>query len=397
MAGKAQALRAAPTEALTASQRQAKRLGGVSCRPAHTSIQWVHTVAGISALEAPWRQLEANVRDRTVLSTFDYNVTWCRYYGGTEGQPLIGVARRGSEVIGIAPLVLRTRRIGRLPVRSIEFVPHEAYAGEFLVEDGHPELVGAFIDALVKTVGFDVICLNGLEPEADLFAVTARSARTHRLSIETTNHPNAVVELHKGYDRYFAGRTAHFRQAVRRHARLIEKAGRREVGGVMPSRGIGQIDESVARMIAITEASHKLNGQRLADRHRGFLTELARRFGPRGMLCLPILRIGDRDAAFVFGLVEQGTFYDVTLSYDEAYASLRPGTHLIQEMLKQLAAAGVHTVVSHGAHEYKRHWATAFVPSTRVFLFAPTARAMFTRLFRFTFRPLWRRLGASEP
>jgi CelD/BcsL family acetyltransferase involved in cellulose biosynthesis len=386
MAGKALAVRAAPKEALTATPRAA-----------HTSIAWVHTFDGIAALESSWRRLEASVQARTVLSTFDYNITWFRHYGETEGAPLVGVARRGSHVIGIAPLVVRVRRIGRVPVRSVEFVPHEAYAGEFLIEEGHPGLVGAFIDALVGTIGFDVICLNGLEPDGDLFPVAAGAARTHGLSIETTNHPNAVVDLRNGYDHYFQGRTAHFRQSVRRHSRLIEKAGRREVGGVMLSRGIGQIDNAVARMIAITEASHKLNGQRLGDRHRGFLTELARRFGPRGMLCLPILKIGGRDAAFVFGLVERGTFYDVTLSYDDGYASFRPGTHLIQDMLRQLAASGVHTVVSHGAHEYKRHWATALVPSTRVFLFPPTPKALVTRLLRFTLAPVWRRLGASEP
>jgi CelD/BcsL family acetyltransferase involved in cellulose biosynthesis len=397
MAGTAQALRAAPEEALTASQRLPKRLAAVSCRTAHTCIEWARTLEEIAALESSWRKLEANVRTRTVLSTFDYNVTWFQHYGESEGTPLVGVARRGSEVIGIAPLVIRSRRIGRMPVQSVEFVPHEAYAGEFLLEDGHPGLAGAFVDALVNTVAFDVICLNGLEPDTDLFQVIARVAHTHQLSIETTNHPNAVVDLRSGYDRYFAGRTAHFRQSVRRHSRLIGKAGPRDVGGVMLSRGIGEIDDAVTRMIAITEASHKLNGQPLADCHRGFLTELARRFGRRGMLCLPILRIGSRDAAFVFGLVERGTFYDVTLSYDEAWASLRPGTHLIQEMLRQLAAAGVHTVISHGAHEYKRHWATAFVPSTRVFLFAPTPRAFFTRLFRFKLGPVWQRLGASQP
>jgi CelD/BcsL family acetyltransferase involved in cellulose biosynthesis len=375
----------------------------VSPRPAPTSIEWIRSVDAIAAIERPWRALETRVRGRTVLSTFDYNISWFRWYTGEaaaaahQGEPLVGIARRGSDVVGIAPLVARQRRIGRVPVRSIEFVPHDAYAGEFLIEDDDPALVSAFVESIRETTPFDVICLNGLEPDTGTYDAAAEAAKRYGLAIERTTHPNAVVDLSHGYDDYFTRRTAHFRQSVRRHARLIEKTGAREICGVVLSRGIGEIDAAVTRMIAITEASHKLNGQRLADCHRGFLTELAQRFGPRGMLCLPVMTIGGRDAAFVFGLVERRTFYDITLSYDEAFAQLRPGTHLIQDMLQELAAAGVHTVVSHGAHEYKRHWATAFVPSTRVFLFARTLRASLTRALRFRLAPVWRRLGAAEP
>lgn len=394
---------AVTAQALRAGVRDAR---GASSRRAHTTVEWIRTFDAIAALEQPWRALEHRVADRSVLATFDYNITWFRWYGAAgpaddspaaQGAPLVGVARRGDDIVGIAPLVVRRRRIGRVPVVSIEFVPHDAYAGEFLVEDGHPEIVGSFVDSLHTSVPHDVICLNGIEPEMDRYAAVAGIAKRRRLAIERTIHPNAVVDLSAGYERYFAQRTAHFRHSVRRHARLIEKAGARGVQGVLLTRGIVGIDDAVERMIAITEASHKLNGQQLAEWHRGFLTELARRFGPRGMLCLPVLTIGGRNAAFVFGLVERQTFYDITLSYDEAFAHLRPGTHLIQVMLRELATSGVQTVVSHGAHEYKRHWASAFVPSTRVFLFAHTARAAVMRLLRFRPAPLWRRLGAAEP
>ena len=163
------------------------------------------------------------------------------------------------------------------------------------------------------------------------------------------------------------------------------------------NKGVENLDAAIARTIAINEASYKLNGERLADCHRGFLSELARRFGPRGMLGLPILSIGGRDAAYVFGLVERGCFYDITLAYHEAFSHLRPGTHLIQETLRELADIGVHTLVSHGAHEYKKHWATEFVPSPRLFLFARRPKAAATRFLRFGLRQIWRRMGAAEP
>jgi CelD/BcsL family acetyltransferase involved in cellulose biosynthesis len=148
-------------------------------------------------------------------------------------------------------------------------------------------------------------------------------------------------------------------------------------------------------MIGITEASYKLQGRRLADSHRGFLTDVARRFGARGMLSLPILSIGEQDAAFIMGVVERGCFYDVTLAYNESFARLSPGAFLMQQTLRHLAAAGVHTVVSHGAHEYKKHWATTLVPQKRIFLFSPGLRAAAPRLVRFGLQPFLRRIGTA--
>jgi CelD/BcsL family acetyltransferase involved in cellulose biosynthesis len=147
-------------------------------------------------------------------------------------------------------------------------------------------------------------------------------------------------------------------------------------------------------MIAITEKSYKLRGQRLPDIHRNYLYELGRRFGPCGMLSLTILSIGGEDAAYFFGLVERGCFYDINLAYAEEFEKLSPGAHLTQKSLELLAAAGVHTVVSHGAHEYKKHWATKFVPQKRLFLFAPSARATATRFMRFSLGPAISRIGS---
>jgi len=329
--------------------------------------------------------------------SFDYNATWYHHYEGAfGGDPLIGVASRGSDLVGIAPLVIRRRRVGRVPLTCVEFAAHEAYAGEFLVADSQPETTAIFLDALVRTAKFDLICLNDIDLASDRYGALRETALRHHLSIEVTDHPNAIVDLRPGYERYFRGRSAHFRASIRRHARLIEAVGKPAIGGVRITRGLEELEGSISRLIAINEASYKLKGQRLPDCHRGFLSEMARRFGPRGMLALPILTIGGRDAAFVFGLVERHCFYDITLAYDEGFARLSPGMHLIQEMLREFADEGIQTVVSHGAHDYKKHWASAFVPSRRVFLFAPGLRAAATRFIRFSLGPAWRRMGYED-
>jgi CelD/BcsL family acetyltransferase involved in cellulose biosynthesis len=114
------------------------------------------------------------------------------------------------------------------------------------------------------------------------------------------------------------------------------------------------------------------------------------------MLSLPVLTIGGKDAAFILGVVDRGCFFDITLAYDESFAKVSPGAFLMQHTLQQLAAARVHTAISHGAHDYKKHWSSAFVPQKRIFLFAPGVKAAATRFVRFGLEPLWRRFGKRE-
>jgi CelD/BcsL family acetyltransferase involved in cellulose biosynthesis len=140
-------------------------------------------------------------------------------------------------------------------------------------------------------------------------------------------------------------------------------------------------------MIAVTEASYKLQGRRLADAHRAYLSGLVARFGSRGMLSLTVLSIGGEDAAYLFGLVERGCFYDINLAYAERFAKLSPGGYLMQKTTELLAGAGVHTVISHGAHDYKKHWATRFVSQKRTYVFARSVRAAAARLIRFSIAP----------
>jgi hypothetical protein len=293
--------------------------------------------------------------------------------------------------------VILNGRLARIPVKRVQFAMHDAYSGEFLVEDDHPETIGAFIASLATEVKFDLICLNGIEPGSGRFQAVEESAKRHRLSIETVNHPNAIVNLKNGYQGYCNAMTRNFRRTVKRQTHRVTAAGTPIVEGVRFKSGIDRLESCIERLFSINEASYKLNGQRLADCHRGYLAGLTRQFGPRGMLQLSIMSIGGRDAAVVMGVVERRCYYDVTLAYVEEFAELSPGAYLMQEVLRDLAASGVHTLMSHGAHDYKQRWATAFVPSTRVFLFSRGSASLLSRFIRFRMAPVWRKLGAMDP
>ena len=361
-------------------------------------VEWITEPRRMTELAEEWTLLEPSIQHRTVFSTFDFLQNWYGFYAGPYGgNPLIGVARRAGALAGIAPLVMRRGCLSRIPLTRVHFAYHEAYAGEFLHEDDHPETIGAFIDSLAGSVAFDLICLNGIDPGTQQFAVLEDAAARKGLVMEITNHPNATVDLRGGYDDYCRSMSRNFRRTVKRQAQRVTSAGKPAVDGVRLNSGKDRLDSCINQLIAIMEGSYKLKGRRMEDLHRSYLAALARRFAARDSLHLSILSINNKDAAAVMGLVERGTYYDVTLAYTEEFAPLSPGAYLMQEVLSDLSERGVHTVVSHGAHDYKLRWSTAFVPSTRVFLFARTNSALISRFIRFKMSPLWRKVGIEDP
>jgi len=354
-------------------------------------IDWLSHPGALAALEPAWRDLEAAVTYRTHLSSFDFLFTWYRRYAGRYGgTPLIGLAWHGRELVGVAPLTLVHGRAGGVPVARVTFAPSDVPAGEFLIRDDRPEVAAALLPSLMRTIGFDVVCLDGFDPASPHLAALEDAARRLGIAVHTDDHAFAMVDLRAGYDDYCARLSGHYRRNLNAKARKIEAAGA-IVDGVYRTDAAERIESAIARLIAITEASYKLEGRRLAEAHRAFLGDLVRRLARRATLALPILSIGGRDAAFILGVLERGCFYDVTLAYDESFAKVSPGAFLMQRLLQQLAGAGVHTVVSHGAHEYKKHWATTFVPQRRALFFTRTLAGSAARLVRVALRPLRQR------
>ncbi len=163
-------------------------------------IEWLSDPLDLELVEGAWRDLETGVERRTHVSTFDFLATWYRHYAGAYGgTPLIGLAWNGTELLGIAPLTIRRGRVGRIPVTRIDFAPNDSIAGEFLVRDNRADVVRALLDSLTTRARFDVICLNGFEPDSpELRAI--QEAADQRLSIGLEDHAFALVDVSRGYE-----------------------------------------------------------------------------------------------------------------------------------------------------------------------------------------------------
>ena len=359
--------------------------------PNDLRIEWLTRIGEIEALEPQWRALEESAQDRTVFSTFDWIVAWYHHYAGERGNPLVGVARTAEGVLGVAPLVLWNGRLAGVPVRRVDFAGHNSEAGEFLLANDRPELAGHLLQSLLKRGGFDFVCLNHMDTGSRRFSAMEQALSATRCRFERVPTRDAVVDIQHGFEAYSQGFTSNFRRNLKRREKKMSGLGHWKIER-FSSVTEAALGSFVERSFDIFDASWKARvGGPLGSSHRGFYREVAERFARRGMLDLSILSVGGKDAAFIMALVERGGYYDCSISFTEAFDNLSPGTFLIVEVLKLLPQQGVHTVVSHGDHEYKRFWASAFVNDTRAFIFRPSPRAQISRLMRFKVLPLFSR------
>ncbi|MDH5513383.1 MAG: GNAT family N-acetyltransferase [Gammaproteobacteria bacterium] len=204
-----------------------------------------------------------------------------------------------------------------------------------------------------------------------------------------------MVDLREGADAHWNKLDGKIRRNVKRVFTRANAAGETVVGGLrFFERTSGSCEAVMKRAIALTNTSQKMRDaeREMSDYHQQFYHELVELLGPKAMVDVAILTISGEDAAFLMALVERGVYYDVTVSFAEKFKNVFPGIFLMHELLRQLPGKGIHTVISHGAYEYKRNWATSFVPVKTAYLVNRGWRARLAYFGHFVLMPFIRRI-----
>ena len=296
---------------------------------AEMRIEWLSRLEEIENLKEKWFELEASVSDRTVMSSYDYVIPWYRHYSGTKkdqyGEPLLGLAWQGNELVGVAPFTFWKGTLGKIPVHRVDFVGHNAEAGEFLVQDGREDTISSFIDSLIREVPFDVICLNNFDTNTKKYQSLVKIVASYGLRVELSEHRYAIVDLQDGHEAYCKRMSRNFRNNLKRHAKRMAVAGDVNIDRFHATCSEHKINEYLLRTCAIGDKSWKARTNvSPAMHHRLFAEEIAMRFAKRGMVDLSILTINGSDAAYILALVERGVYYDFTISFDDSFKDLFP-------------------------------------------------------------------------
>ena len=356
-------------------------------------IEWLNDIVDIELLENKWVELERSVNKRTVHSSFDWVFPWYKHLSVKEeksfGKPLLGTAWKGDKLCGVAPLVIRNTKIAKIPMREIDMVGYNCEAGEFLIPDDMPELVGDFIESIIEAVNFDIIQLNSFSRNSDQFYALSKVTDEFKLNIEFEDYFYALVNLESGYESYYKSRSSRYRRNLRNQEKKLSNEGGWKLEKFTELEHEAELQSALSRMVSIYNSSWKaIDGKSLPDTYQKFYEDISYRFAAKGMLDLSLLTVDSKDVAFFLALVDDGVLYDVFISYKNSFKSIRPGEFLMLQLLKNTPNHNIHTVVSHGAHDYKRVWASDFVPLTRVCIFSNGLKSNLARIISYKLKPM---------
>ena len=337
-----------------------------------------------AGLSSEWEALADNVGAPPWMRPRWFEIWW-RAFGA--GGPFVLAARRGTELVGIAPM-LDEKRAFRSPTNY-----HSPVFG-FLALDQNAadDLAAAALRLSRRPVVMSFLDAAG--PTQAALRDAARQRR--RLSVTRTLELPPCVATDGAWTDYERQRDAKLLRDLRRRERRLAEAGRPSFSIHMGHFDLRPLMEDCFRTEAASWKGARGTAMSSQPATRSFYTELAEFAHERGELMLAFLRLEDRPIAVQLNLVSGGTVTVLKLGHDEAFDRFAPGKLLIRHVLAE-CFQGTTTCYDFSGHAnpYKLEWTDTSRPlvETRTFVALPPGLAGWA-WWRFG-RPLARRVMGS--
>lgn len=260
-----------------------------------------------------------------------------------ERDALVTVARAGSRLVGVLPLVCTQARIRGLPMRTVDLASNVvSYHPELVATEGHEALISA---GLARAHGgrWDLFRANALPVEGpSLGHLRTVLARDASCVFEDPSENSPYIRIDSGWDDYLKSRSKKFRANLLRTTRRSQ-----DMGEAVMQWHVGATDYPalLADIAYVEDRSWKARaGTAITSRpfevayHERLLPVL----GQLNALFANVLHVDGRPAAYVLACSHGGWVGQLKTSYDAALQDA--GARAIDE--------SVHRAFESGAREY---------------------------------------------
>jgi CelD/BcsL family acetyltransferase involved in cellulose biosynthesis len=331
-------------------------------------LEVVRVADRLTELRADWDRLWA--ASASTLFTLSYPAMWHAWTRSHQphGHRLhIVVGRADGRVTLIWPMMVRHERSGRI-WRLADWLGREPVDyGDILID---PEAVSAdhiraALKHLVATAPADVVSLQAVRPDANVFAVLDSDCRQ---KIVDDTAPYIDMRAAGDWPSYQAALPKSFRKGMERRARRLAEAGTVEI---TLTEDLGLLDDTVRW---ITERKREWIDARdivgygvTTDEMAAtiaFLTEAAQ----AGRILIARLTVdGALVAADVSQIFDGHLFADIG-SFDLAWGKFAPGSLLMRATIEWAFDNDIAVFdLARGAYDYKLKWATQTAELSRFF------------------------------
>jgi CelD/BcsL family acetyltransferase involved in cellulose biosynthesis len=267
---------------------------------------------------------------------------------------------RGTEVTGFLPLVARRVKVLGCPANLLTPLS-DLYNthGDVLTREMNGETMTAIVSALVRIdEPWDVFRMaNVLEGHPLVSSVEGYARDPRAMRHVRAGYGSYFLPLPGSFDEYLSGRSAKFRNHLKRCGTKLESRGDVRV---VDCSAPADVPAAFDRLLAIERASWKhAHGTAISavPRQARFYRDLCDGAAARGRLHLQVLTIDGEGVAYNLGYLANGHYAYLKTSYDERCKPLGVATYLRARTIASLIEHGV-TDVDFPAepYEWERQW-----------------------------------------
>ncbi len=304
--------------------------------------------------------------------------TWWDCFG--EGRTLtVLVVRAGQRILALAPLMLETARIHRIPVRRVQFLHNDhTPKADVIVTERADECYEALWRTLIGARSqWDVLQLSQLPGDSPTHQqISSRAATASYPTTLWQSDASPYLELSSDWNAYLQGRHPKLKQNLRNRLNRLSQLGETALQVVDDRAAIrGARDEALG--LEASGWKRQAGTAICSDPHvHHFYTLLADRGAASGWLRLLFLTVNGRRIAASYASRYQDRLSFFKTGYDPAFAKYGPFKLLTYFAIKDGFANGLREVDFLGdAEPWKLEWTTTTRPHDWLFVFGNSARA----------------------
>ncbi len=343
-------------------------------------IETIEDAAGFEKLRDEWDTLLETSASNCFFLTWEWLYPWWKHLSGDRTLRIVTL-RSGGELVAIAPLASRPRRLARLvPFRSLEFIGADRVCSDYLdliIKRGRePEA----LDALAEYLSHEKLMIEMANVRRKSLA-TQLTAELERHGWSRSEETIAVCPFTSlaghSWHSYLASLGSEHRYNFRRRLKNVTKmAHMRFEEARAPAQTQHMLEELVA-----------LHNMRWRDRGGSdafdapdliaFHEEVTQLALDRGWLRLYLLTLDGRAAAGLYGFQYNATFSFMQAGFDPAYRKQSVGLLAMGLAIKNAIEEGMDECdMLRGDEAYKFHWARERRELGRLELYPPRLSAL---------------------
>ena len=300
------------------------------------SVDRLETIEALRSLEHEWTALLRRYAGQSLFLTNEFVTTWWEHFG--EGKQLrVLVVRDGSEVVGIAPLMISRQSYCGLPVRMLGFLANRHTSrSDFIIPERGPEVMAALAAEMRRSAkDWDVLRLVHVPRESATLSLLAESLDAEGLKLFPVEPSRQLCRLaiQGTWEQHVRKQSKAFRDNIRNYRNRFKKT----QGAAITRHGRPEeVAPCMARFFALENVSWKSNDDEVAfdDNDRRFYTVLAERMALQGGCDIRFVMVGDRDVGGFLSLVWGDVHYFLLNYFDASERHLCPERQLLAEVLE---------------------------------------------------------------